>query len=64
LAADALCVNLCFELLVHDAFMRGVHIDQHQTLRILSQDVHAMQLCNGFTQGPSFGRSLMERGRR
>ena len=47
LAGEALGVDGLLELLVGDAFVGGVHIDDHQTFGVLRQYVDAVQLGNG-----------------
>ena len=45
-------VQLVFQALVHDAFVRSVHVHHHQALLVFSQDVNAMQLRHRATQRP------------
>jgi len=40
-----------FESFVGDAFVRGVHVDDHEPVRILCQDVDTVQLPNGKAEG-------------
>ena len=50
--ATAIGAELLFQALVDDAFVRGVHVHQHQALGVFGQDVDAVQLGNGAAQGP------------
>ena len=45
-------IELCFEALIHDAFVRGVHIDHDQSLRVFRQYINALQLCQCAAQRP------------
>ena len=41
---DTVGVKLGFEFFVDDALVRGVHIDDHQPMLVLRQDVDAVEL--------------------
>ena len=47
---------LCLELFVEHPLMTGMHVDQHQPVCVLRQDVDAMQLRQRLAQGPAVGR--------
>ena len=50
-------IELTFEPLIDDAFMRSVHVHHHQALAVLCQDVDALQLRNGAAEWPvAFGQ--------
>ena len=38
------CIECGLEFFIHDAFMRGMHIDDHQSLLVLGEDVDAGEL--------------------
>ena len=50
--ARAGSVHLGLQPLIDDTFMRRVHVHDHQALRVLRQDVDAMQLAQRATQRP------------
>ena len=52
LALQMVLRELCFQAFIDDAFVRRVHVHHHQTLLVLGQDVHALQLRQGFAQRP------------
>ena len=47
-----------FQLLIEDAFMRGVHVHQHQSLPVLRQHIDAMQLRDGVAKRMRFDIGL------
>lgn len=47
---NLLRVEGAFEFLIHDAFMRGVHVDDDQPLFVLCQDIDSGELREGKTQ--------------
>ena len=53
LTADGLRIDLRFELFIHNALMCRMHVNHNQTLFVFCQDVNAVQLGNGFAQGPA-----------
>ncbi len=57
LAGNGLVVaHLGLQALVHDALVRGVHIDDDHALGVFRQDVNAVDLRHGAAQRPVLGR--------
>ena len=48
----ALALELVLQPLIDDALVRGVHVDNDQSLRVFCQDVDALQLRQGAAQWP------------
>jgi hypothetical protein len=49
------------EFLVEDAFVRGVHVDDHQALAVLRQDIDAVQLRQRVAEWRAAGLRAMRR---
>jgi len=47
---DRAPVECGFELLVHDAFVRGMHVDDDQSAAVFGEDVDAGELCQRKTE--------------
>ncbi len=59
LAHQAAIVIATLQLFVNDTFMGGVHVDDHETVAILRQDIGAGDLSNGITERRRFRRARL-----